>query len=329
MSVKLSNGHDMPLLGLGTWQAEKGVVGEAVAAALDAGYKHVDCAAIYGNEIEVGNALAAAFKKGLDRKKIFITSKLWNSEHAPEHVEAACKKTLADLQLDYLDLYIIHWPQQFEKTEGSTASFPRNEDGSIRYANVPHIDTWSAMEKLVDAGLVKAIGVSNFNAVQVKDLCGRARIPPVCNQVESHPFFTQEALIKANAELGVKVTAYSPLGSGSTLAGGSVIDSPILKQIGEKHGKSSAQVAIAYQVVRGVPTFPKSVTASRIIENLAAGDLKLDEADMAAIGDLNQNVRGSWGGPKVERNGVAEPRDFLHKDYPWSADGSEKTELGA
>ena len=190
-TVRLSNGASMPLLGLGTWQAPKGEVGAAVAAALKVGYRHIDCAAIYGNEKEVGVALAAALGSGMRRKDVFVTSKLWNSEHAPEHVRAACVQTLADLQLEYLDLYIIHWPQQMAKTAGSTAAIPKDADGNVKYAYVPLLETWRALEALVDEGLVKAIGVSNFNAKQLGAICSSARIPPACNQVECHPYFAQ------------------------------------------------------------------------------------------------------------------------------------------
>jgi len=327
MSVTLSNGVAMPLVGLGTWQAPPGEVGSAVSAALAAGYRHIDCAACYGNEAEVGAALAAAFAGGLKREDVFVTGKLWNSEHAAEHVEGACKQSLTDLQLEYLDLYIAHWPQQFEKVEGTTRGFPRNEDQSMRYADVPHGVTWGAMEKLVDAGLVKSIGLSNFNAVQVAAVHGGARIKPVCNQVESHPYFSQEPLIAACDALGVKVTAYSPLSSGQSVEGVTIFENAKLKEIGAKHGESAAVVAIAFQVCRGIPTFPKSIKAERIAANLAAGGLKLDEADMAAISALNGDARGGWGGPQVERGGNMEPRDLLHKDYPWNANGTEKTSL--
>ena len=183
------------------------------------------------------------------------------------------------------------------------------------------------MEKLVDAGLVRAIGLSNFNAVQVAAVHASARIKPVCNQCESHPCLTQEPLIAACDALRVKLTAYSPLGNGQSMGGVTIFENPTLKEIGARLGASAAAVAIAFQTTRRIPTFPKSVTPERIAANLAAGSITLAAADMAAIGAMNCNRRGSWGGPKVERGDVMEPRDFLHPDYPWNSDGTEKTTL--
>eukprot|EP01051_Picozoa_sp_SAG22_P022120 SAG22_NODE_5174_length_1071_cov_1.158599_1_plen_210_part_01 len=181
-----------PQVGLGAWQAAKGEVGAAVKVALEWGYRHIDCAACYGNEAEVGEAFGAFFAKGLPngrREDVFVTSKLWNSEHAPENVQAACEKTLADLQLKYLDLYLVHWPQNFEHVDGATASFPRNPDNSIKYdLTTTLLQTWAAMERLLELGLVRAIGVSNFNSAQIAELLAGGKIPPAANQIESHPY---------------------------------------------------------------------------------------------------------------------------------------------
>ena len=327
-TVLLPNaGVRMPLVGLGTWQAPKGEVGAAVLAALMAGYRHIDCASCYGNEREVGTALKHAIRdKGIRRSDLFVTSKLWNSEHAPEHVRASCLKSLEDLGLEQLDLYIIHWPQQFEHVDGTIAGFPRNEDGSIKYARVPIIETWRAMEKLVDEGLVRAIGVSNFNARQVRELCDAARILPACNQVESHPFMQQAPLLEACKERGVVLTAYSPLGSGAKVDGHTVASHPVLQRIGDKHRRSAAQVAVAFQARRGVPTFPKSVSEKRLRQNLDVAALvdDLDADDLDALRALEAHERIGFGGAKVERNGRLEPRDLVHPDYPWNADGTER-----
>ncbi len=230
-TVRLSNGAAMPLLGLGTgppWSA-KGDAAASVRAALSCGCRHIDAAPVYGNEAEVGEAIGASLRElGLSRSDIFVTSKLFNSEHDPRHVRAACEATLADLKLDYLDLYLVHWPQQFEKGGSGNVSRARNADGSIRYAHIPLADTWAAMEALVDAGLVRSIGVSNFNAKQLRSVCEGARIKPACNQVgpqsqshgpraltlhrpcnqvESHPFFAQTELRAACNDLGVLMSA--------------------------------------------------------------------------------------------------------------------------
>jgi alcohol dehydrogenase (NADP+) len=326
-SVRLSSGYHMPLIGLGTWQAQPGEVGNAVAAALKAGYRHIDCAAIYGNEKEVGSAIADAITgKVLKRRELFVTSKLWNTEHHPQHVRAACQASLAALGLEYLDLYLIHWPQQFAHVDGQTYGIPRQADGSVRYASVPLADTWRAMEALVDEGLVRSIGVSNFNAAQLEAICAGARIMPACNQVESHPFLAQQPLRDACRSRGVVLSAYSPLGSGASVDGHTVTSHPELERIGRKHRHSAAQVALAFQVRRGVPCLPKSVTAKRILENLDLGRLvrALDEAEVSALAALDKGQRVVYGGPKVERNGELEPRDLIHPDYPWNADGSER-----
>ena len=186
--MKLNTGHEMPLLGLGTWQAPPGEVGAAVRVALLAGYRHIDCAACYGNEKEIGEVFGAMVGDGagqIPRSELFVTSKLWNSEHAPALVRPALEQTLADLRLAYVDLYLVHWPQAFEKVPGTTRGFPRNEDGSMRYDLASSsADTWGAMEALVPSGLVKAIGVSNFNCALLMDLLSYAKIKPAVNQVE-------------------------------------------------------------------------------------------------------------------------------------------------
>ena len=321
----------MPLIGLGTWQAPKGEVGAAVSAALACGYRHIDAAAVYGNEAEVGEAIGGALEGGLPRSELFVTSKLFNSEHDPANVRAACEATLADLKLDYLDLYLIHWPQQFEKCADTNfpagnVAFPREADGSIRYARVPLADTWAAMEALVDAGLARAIGVSNFNVKQLRSVCEGARIKPACNQVESHPFFAQTEMHATCRELGVVMTAYAPLGTGKAFDGATVPTHPVITSIGEKHGCSGAQVAIAFQLCRGVPTFPKSVSSARVAENLRAAEITLDDDDRARLQALDRGFAGrsNWGGPWVERDGRSEPRDLAHPDYPWEVDGTER-----
>lgn len=235
-TLTLSSGGAMPLVGLGTWQAPPGEVGAAVKVALESGYKHIDCAACYGNEAEIGAVFAEMFAGPTKREDIFITSKLWNSEHAPADVKPAVLKTLADLQVEYLDLYLIHWPQNFEKTQGTTCSFPRNEDGSIRYdLDTKSEETWAAMEALVEEGLVKAIGLSNFNSVQISSIISSCKIKPAVLQVEIHPYFSQEPLVSFCKEQGIVVTAYSPLGTGAEIDGCTVVGNPTLAGIGEKY----------------------------------------------------------------------------------------------
>jgi L-glyceraldehyde reductase len=189
-SFKLSSGYDMPAVGLGTWLSKPHEVENAVETALRLGYRHIDAAACYLNENEVGNGWK---KSGVPRDQIFITSKLWNTHHHPDHVEEAVNKTLKDLQTDYLDLYLIHWPVAFEHTnETLTPIDPVSK--RFRLANIPIADTWAALEKLVDAGKVRSIGVSNFTIEKIEELLKTARIPPAVNQIEAHPYLQQPAL---------------------------------------------------------------------------------------------------------------------------------------
>ena len=190
-TLTLNSGQAMPVVGLGTWQAPAGQVGAAVKAALEGGYRHIDCAAIYGNEAEIGAVFEEAFASGLvKREDLFVTSKLWNSEHSPEDVRPALDLTLKELRLDYLDLYLIHWPQCFAKESAGNRSIPKNDDGTIKYDLATSSQkTWAALERCVDAGLTRAIGLSNFNSEQIAGICDGARIQPAVLQVEIHPYF--------------------------------------------------------------------------------------------------------------------------------------------
>lgn len=320
-TIKLASGATMPLVGLGTWKSTEGQAATAVKAAIDAGYKHIDCAACYGNEIEVGTAFKAAFDSGkIKREDLFVTSKLWNSEHAPKDVEAACRQTLEDLQLDYLDLYLIHWPQAFAKTkenEGTNRSFPTDAEGNMMYdVDTPLEATWGAMESLVGKGLVKSIGLSNFNSLQINAINKVAKIPVSVLQVESHPYHSQNKLLQFCTENKIVITAYSPLGSGAEIDGNTIVTNTTLKAIGEKYGRSGAQVAVAWQRQRGIVVIPKSVRAERIVQNFDVF-FELSDVDMKAIAGLNKDIRVGFGGPKAEGE---EPRDAGHPNYPFKAD---------
>ena len=219
-TVKLQTGHNMPLVGLGTWQIPPDHVSSVVRTALRAGYRHIDCAAVYGHEKQIGSALAETVGDGggkIPRSDVFVTSKLWNSEHKPEYVRPALEQTLADLGLEYLDLYLIHWPQAFEKVAGTTAGRPAHSNGSMIYDFETSLaDTWAAMEALQRDGLVRSIGLSNFNSLQITALEQTATIQPAVLQVESHPFFAQQKLLDFCTQNGrnIVMTAYSPLASG-------------------------------------------------------------------------------------------------------------------
>lgn len=301
--LKLNNNQKMPIVGLGTWASAPGKVGAAVSYALETvGYKHIDCAKIYGNEPEIGTAFQKTFSAGkIKRPDVFITSKLWNNAHNPNVVEATCRATLKDLQLEYLDLYLMHWGLAFK---GGNQPKPKSDDGKMLLENVTIQETWQAMEKLVEKGLVKAIGVANFTTPMITDLLSYAKIRPAVNQIELHPYNAQQPLVDFCQSEGIVVTAYSPLGSPGNAGLNKIklADDPIIIQISLEHKKTIAQILIRWAIQRQTIVIPKSVTPERIAENFAVFDFELSEAEVTAISALNKNHRyvnpaGDWGIP--------------------------------
>ncbi len=293
-NIVFKNGDKMPILGLGTWKSAPGEVYQAVLWALEAGYRHIDCAAIYQNEQEVGNALTTAFKDGLvKREEVFVTSKLWNNAHEEDQVEVGFRQTLEDLQLDYLDLYLIHWPLALKKD----VMFPEKGSDFLSYQEAPLSGTWRGMEKLKDRGLAKHIGVSNFNISKLNELLETAKVKPELNQIECHPFLPQEKLVAFCMDQEIAVTAYSPLGSADRPKGRKKESEPVLmeqkliKEIGDKHGASVAQVLIAWNIHRGIAVIPKSANKERINQNLQSASVRLDGADMQQIAGIKEDYR--------------------------------------
>uniref|UniRef100_A0A8D8TEL7 Aldo-keto reductase family 1 member B10 n=2 Tax=Cacopsylla melanoneura TaxID=428564 RepID=A0A8D8TEL7_9HEMI len=307
--VTFNNGLKFPIFGLGTWKSKKGEVKQAVGHAIDIGYRHIDCAHVYENEDEVGDAIAEKIENNVvKREDLYITSKLWNTFHRPDLVKPALEKTLQNLKLDYLDLYLVHWPQAYK--EGDTL-FPADPDGKTLYSDAGYVDAWLEMEKLVDEGLIKSIGVSNFNSEQIQTLLDKGKIKPVTNQVECHPYLNQHKLKEWCEANQILITAYSPLGSpdrpwakpGDPL----LLEDPKIKEIADKYNKTSAQVLIKYQVQQGNICIPKSVSPGRIEENAQIFDFKLSNEDVKTIDSFDRDHRFL---------GLEWVKD--HKDYPFN-----------
>jgi len=289
------------MVGYGMWKVPKEATADMVVTAIKAGYRLFDNACDYGNEKEVGMGLKKAFDMGLvKREDIWVTSKLWNTYHAKEHVRTAFEKSLSDLGLEYLDLYLIHFPVAikfvpFEKNyPPGWIHDPNSPNPRMELADVPLRETWEAMEELVDAGLVRNIGLSNFNTSLIRDLLTYARIKPVMNQVELHPYLAQEKLIKFCHLNNIHVTAYSTFGGTSYIEMGwgndfEVLQEKVIKDIAKTYKKSPAQIALKWAVQRGTSIIPKTSNPERLQENLHLFDFKLSEEEMKAITSLDRN----------------------------------------
>ena len=290
-TLKFSNGDTMPNLGLGSWLSKPTEVYDAVIEAVKSGYRHIDCAYIYKNEKEIGEALQFVFLEGIaKREELFITSKLWNNFHAPEQVEPAIAKSLKDLQLEYLDLYLIHWPIAFRNEQAKTA------DDLISLDEIPLTDTWKAMERVKEYGLTRHIGVSNFSIPKLNELIENSTIKPEVNQVESHPYFQQDELIDFCKSQNIIVTAYSPLGSRHLMKSDETMTkNPVIVNIAQKYNCTEAQLILAWGMQRCTAVIPKSVNTERIHENYRSLQVQLDESDMSELAKLNRNSRNAKG----------------------------------
>ncbi|WP_237133119.1 aldo/keto reductase [Pseudohongiella sp. O18] len=294
----------MPAVGFGLWKIAKQDTAEMVRQAILAGYRHLDSAADYGNEAEAGDGIRQAIEQGLcTRDELWVTSKLWNTFHRPEHVREACEKSLSDLGLDYLDLYLVHFPISLkyvpidQRYPPEWLFDPEADNPTMEIDPVALSDTWQAMEELVDAGLVRQIGVCNYNSALLHDLMAYARIKPAMLQIESHPYLTQERLIRLASHYELAVTAFSPLGAGSYIEldmaseQESVLNQPVVRRIADRLQRSPAQVVLRWGVQRGTAVIPKTSRVERLSENINVFDFELGDDDMAAISALNQNRR--------------------------------------
>ncbi|XP_053978050.1 aldo-keto reductase family 1 member B1-like [Hylaeus volcanicus] len=296
-TMTLSNGQKIPILGLGTWQGgdDPSGVEQAVRDAVDAGYRHFDCAHIYGNEKAIGKALREKINEGVvKREDLFITTKLWNTHHKKHMVVPMCKQSVQKFGFDYVDLYLIHWPVSYD--ENAKGLWPVDEKGNPLHGQDDYVDTWRGMEECVKLGLTKSIGLSNFNSQQIDRILSIAEIKPVMNQVECHPNLNQKKLREFCAKRGIAITAYSPLGSPlrpwvRPNDPKVTLEAPEIVTLSKKYGKSPAQIVLRYLVEIGTIPIPKSSSKQRISENINIFDFKLTPEEIASIDKLDCGLR--------------------------------------
>ncbi|PKY29934.1 xylose reductase 2 [Rhizophagus irregularis] len=303
-TVKLNpTGQPMPLVGVGMWKVPNDKATDLVVEAFKLGYRLVDCASDYGNEKEIGIGLKKAFDAGIvKREDIFVTSKLWNTNHARKHVRQAVERTLRDLQLDHLDLYLMHFPIALKYVDPEVR-YPAEwyydpNKKEVIPENIPIQETWQAMEELVDAGLVKNIGISNCCAGLIIDLLRYARIKPSVLQIEHNPYLTQETLINYVKSQGMAVTGYSNFGNLSYVdlipkakTAPILFDQPIIKELASSKNKSPAQIVLKWCVQRQIAIVPKSNNHDRLAQNKLLFDFELTQEELHKISSLNINLR--------------------------------------
>lgn len=299
----LNNGLKIPSVGLGCWKIANGECADAIYEAIKVGYRLFDGACDYGNEKEVGQGLNRAISEGIvKREELFVVSKLWNNFHAPKNVRTALKRTLSDLNLDYLDLYLIHFPISFKYVDPAVKYPPGffcGDGDKFYYEDIPLLETWRALEELAEEGLIKSIGVSNFSAALLQDLVKSLKIFPASLQIEHHPYLQQPQLIEFAQKLGIVVTAYSSFGPQSflELENKAALDTPtlfehdVITSIAKKHGVSPAKVLLRWAHQRGLAIIPKSSKPERLLTNLKVDDFKLDDDDFKQIATLDRGLR--------------------------------------
>ncbi len=290
----LNDGNIIPAFGLGTWKSQEGEAYRAIKEALRVGYKHIDGAWIYQNEDEVGRGIRESIQESVvKREEVFLTSKLWNSFHVPEDVETGCRKSLTNLGLEYVDLYLMHWPVAFRGGK----LMPEGMEDFWSLSELPLAKTFEAMLKLRDKGLVKSVGVSNFSISKLEKLITDSGVVPAVNQVELHPYNPQEELFAYCRDQGIHLTAYSPLGSGdrpeSLKQKGEppVLENEVIKVTAAEEGLTPAQLLIAWAIDRGTSVIPKSANPGRIAENLAAASHTLSSKARSVIDGIDTRFR--------------------------------------
>ncbi|KAI4168164.1 MAG: hypothetical protein LQ343_006603 [Gyalolechia ehrenbergii] len=301
-TIKLNSGYQMPLVGFGLWKVNNDTCADQVYNAIKAGYRCFDGACDYGNETESGLGVSRAIKDGLvQRSDLFLVSKLWNSFHDAPHVLPICKKQLQDWGIDYFDLYIMHFPISLKYVDPSVRYPPgfTDENGNVTPGKASIQETWQAMEELVDKGLCRSIGVSNFKGVLLMDLLRYARVRPATLQIEHHPYLTQEGLVKYAQDEGIAVTAYSSFGPQSFLELDMkqakdtplLLEHPTIKKIADAKGRTPAQVLLRWATQRGVAVIPKSNDPGRLKQNLDVLGFDLSEGELGEIGGMDRGLR--------------------------------------
>jgi len=292
----LNSNANIPVVGYGTFKAtDDEKLSAAIKEAIKNGYRAIDCAWVYRNEAIIGKALKEAMQEfNLKRSDFFITGKIWNTHHSKKLVRKCFDESLNNLQLDYLDLLLCHWPFGYAENTGKEP-FPSDDDGKMRFSDVHYLQTYQAMEELVQEGKVKIIGLSNFSIQQVKDVMDNCTIKPSVNQFEINPYCPNFELVEFCQNNGLVVEGYAPLGASdrawSKTEDPKVLENDVILRLADKHKKTPAQISIKWVLQRNIVVLVKSVTSSRIKENIDVFDFELDESDMQAINNINQNFR--------------------------------------
>ncbi|KAJ5157068.1 NAD(P)H-dependent D-xylose reductase xyl1 [Penicillium canariense] len=301
-TVTLNSGFEMPLVGFGLWKVNNDTCADQVYSAIKAGYRLFDGACDYGNEVEVGQGVARAIKEGIvKREDLFLVSKLWNSFHDGEQVEPICRKQLADLGIDYFDLYIVHFPVSLEYVDPKVRYPPswQNAEGVVKLGKATIQETWTAMESLVDQKLARSIGVSNFSPQLLMDLLRYARVRPATLQIEHHPYLTQKSLVNYAQKEGIAVTAYSSFGPLSFVElelknaqdTPKLFDHATITSLATKYNRTPAQVLLRWATQRNIAVIPKSNDPTRLAQNLQVTDFDLAASELESISALNQGLR--------------------------------------